>query len=333
MPHKPESPEAANLPPLRKVLIRDFFKKCHVPLELTPLMGKTGFDRLIHEPIFHRPGLALTGFFEHFASQRLQIIGMTEHAYLASLPSGERRQKVLDFLATDVPCIIFCGEMKVFPEVLEAAIQHQVPVFSSRQSARQITSDGSFVLHDLVAPCLQVHGTMVEVAGVGVLIQGEAGLGKSETGLGLIKRGHALVADDLTVLRIDSTGKLKASAKDQTRYYMEIRGLGIIYVPSVCGVAAVRGEKELDLVVMLRHPDKVEEFDRSGMTTFYSTLLGKKVPQIVIPVAAGRDLVNLVETAAQEFRLRQMGQFAAADLESQIIRHHEALSKEAQEDK
>jgi len=313
-------------PALSRVTVQQFLDVGREHLDLELLAGAQGVKRLILEPMFHRPGLALTGFFDYFASQRIQVIGMAEYAYLGSLTKNEREDKVARFMAADIPCIIFCSRAVPYPEVVSLAEQHGVPVLSTSWGARRVTYDGSFVLHELVAPSCKVHGTMVEVAGVGVLIEGAAGLGKSETGLGLIKRGHALVADDLTVLRVDTTGKLIAAAMPTTRYFMEIRGLGIIYVPAIFGIAAIRGEKELNVVVTLRHPDQVEELDRSGMSDLRRELLGVSVPQILIPVAPGRDLVNIVETAAQEFKLRQIGYFAANKLDQQIKEHHLALA-------
>jgi HPr kinase/phosphorylase len=164
---------------------------------------------------------------------------------------------------------------------------------------------------------------MLEVAGVGVFIEGAAGLGKSETALGLIKRGHALVADDLTQFRRDSNNTLLGSALPVTQYFMEIRGIGIIHVPSIFGVAAVRGEKQVDLVVTLKRQGEADaELDRTGMDDLRREFLGVEVPQLVIPVALGRDLVNLVETAAQEHKVRSSGFVAVSELESRIKRHH-----------
>jgi HPr kinase/phosphorylase len=180
-------------------------------------------------------------------------------------------------------------------------------------------------MEDLCSPRIKVHGTMLEVAGMGVLIEGPPGIGKSETALGLIKHGHALVADDCTLLARDGNGNIIGSAVDVTRYYMEIRGLGIIYVPSIFGVSAVRGAKQVDLVVTLM-PQKSEtdgsELDRTGENDLRRNFLGVDIPQVVLPVAPGRDLVNVVETVAQEYKLRLAGQVAYRDLDAQIRRRN-----------
>lgn len=322
-------PELQNSAEIRPVplSVHQFLESGRDSLDLVLLAGGAGLDRQVSEPMFHRPGLALTGFFEYFANARIQVIGMTEYAYLASLSLSDRVDKISRFMQADIPCMVFCGRTEPFEEVLTLAEQYHVPVLSTSWGARKITHEGSFILHEMVTPQVKLHGTMVEVAGIGVLIEGAAGLGKSETGLGLVKRGHALVADDLTVLRLDSAGKIIASSMPTTRFFMEIRGLGIIYVPSIFGISSVRGEKELNLVATLRRPDQVDDLDRSGMTDLHRNILGRDIPQILIPVAAGRDLVNLVETAAQDFKLRQMGHFAAVRLDEQIKEHHLALAQ------
>ncbi|MGN1359868.1 MAG: HPr(Ser) kinase/phosphatase [Kiritimatiellia bacterium] len=321
-----ETPDQSYHSRLPSISVRRLLELIRSRIDVVPVAGTKGLDRLIAEPMLHRPGLALTGFFEYFANSRIQVIGMTEYAYLASLSREERRDKLRRFLEADVPCIIFCRSKPPFAEMLELANEYQVPVFSTEWGARQLTHDGSFIIQEYIAPQIRLHGTMVEVAGVGVLIEGEAGLGKSETGLGLIKRGHALVADDLTQLRLDASGRIVASSLPSTRFFMEIRGIGIINVPQVFGISAVRGQKELNFVVTLRKAEEVRDLDRTGMADLHRELLGRQVPQIIIPVSAGRDLVTLVETAAQDFKLRQNGYFASVELDRQIMNYHMTLA-------
>jgi len=285
--------------------------------------GKAGLERVIIEPVVHRPGLALSGFYGHFARKRIQVVGMAEYAYLSSLPEALRIQRMEELFGLKIPCMVFTRGKRVFPEVLRVAERDGVAVLRSNMVTRHFMHTATFLLEDLHAPRCKVHGTMVEVAGVGVFIEGAAGLGKSETALGLIKRGHALVADDLTQFRRDSSNNLLGSAMAVTQYYMEIRGIGIIHVPSIFGVAAVRGEKQVDLVVTLKRQGEADaELDRTGTDDLRRDFLGVAVPQLVIPVAPGRDLVNLVETAAQEYKLRLSGFVAVRELDSRIKRHH-----------
>jgi HPr kinase/phosphorylase len=287
--------------------------------------GEAGLSREIIEPVAHRPGLALSGFFKHFAWKRIQVVGMAEYDYLSSMPEELRVRRLEELFAKKIPCMVFTRGKRIFPEVLGLAERNGVSVLRSGMVTRHFIHAATFVLEELHAPRCKVHGTMLEVAGVGVFIEGAAGLGKSETALGLIKRGHALVADDLTQLRRDSSNCLLGSAMPVTQFYMEIRGIGIIHVPSIFGVAAVRGEKQLDLVVTLKRQGEADaELDRTGMGDLRREFLGVSVPQLVIPVAPGRDLVNLVETAAQEHKLRLSGFVAVRELDTRIKQYHGA---------
>ncbi len=305
------------------VTVGQFLKVGSDRLGLELAAGQAGLDRVVIEPVVHRPGLALSGFYEHFAWKRIQVVGMAEYAYLSSLTESLRAQRIEELFAMKIPCMIFTRGKRIFPDVLRVAERDGVSVLRTGMITRHFIHAATFVLEELHAPRCKVHGTMLEVAGVGVFIEGAAGLGKSETALGLIKRGHALVADDLTLLRRDSNGKLMGSASQVTQYHMEIRGIGIIYVPAVFGVAAVRGEKQVDLVVTLKRQGEADaELDRTGTEGLRREFLGVSVPQLVIPVAPGRDLVNLVETAAQEYKLRLSGCVAVHALDARIKQHH-----------
>ena len=307
------------------VTVDQFLKVGRERLRLKLEAGEAGLKREIVEPVVHRPGLALSGFFKHFAWKRIQAVGMAEYEYLSSMPAELRARRLNELFAKKIPCMVFTRGKRIFPEVLELAERNGVSVLRSSMVTRHFIHAATFVLEDLHAPRCKVHGTMLEVAGVGVLIEGAAGLGKSETALGLIRRGHALVADDLTRLRRDSSDNLLASAVQVTQYYMEIRGIGIIHVPSIFGGAAVRGEKQLDLVVTLKRQGEADaELDRTGLSELQREFLGVPVRQLVIPVAPGRDLVNLVETAAQEYKLRLSGVVAVRDLADRVKRHHGA---------
>ncbi len=306
-----------------RVTVDRFLEVGRERLGLELVAGRAGLRRVIVEPVAHRPGLALSGFYRHFAHKRIQVVGMAEFEYLSSMPEAQRMQRFEELFARKIPCMVFTRGKRVFPEVERLAERDGICVLRTNMVTRHFIHSVSFVLEELHAPRCKVHGTMLEVAGVGVFIEGAAGLGKSETALGLIKRGHALVADDLTQFRRDSNNTLLGSALPVTQYFMEIRGIGIIHVPSIFGVAAVRGEKQVDLVVTLKRQGEADaELDRTGMDDLRREFLGVEVPQLVIPVALGRDLVNLVETAAQEHKLRLSGFVAVSELESRIKRHH-----------
>ena len=300
--------------------VRDFFRAGEERLRLKVVVGGAGMDHEVLEPMINRPGLALTGFFGNFGWKRIQLIGKAELAYLLSLDDDVRLERFKALFSNRVYCLVFACGMTVPEGIREAAEAAGVAVMTTTMLTRDFFHRGTFVLGSLAAPKAKIYGTTVEVAGLGVMLEGAPGLGKSETALGLVKHGNALVADDLTCLRKDvAENVLYASASDATRDYMEIRGIGIIHVPSVFDVTAVRGEKQLDLVVTLKQMKDVDqEIDRAGDERRTRRLLGVNVPQIVIPVSAGRDLVNLVETAAQQFKLRSVGRDAVQDLDARL---------------
>ena len=310
-------------PPLTKVTVQSFLEHGAERLQIEQVAGERGLHRTIGEPAINRPGLALAGFYRFFPNKRIQLIGYAEFSYLMSLSVDVRARRLADFFGARVPCVVFARNKRPFADVAALAERFSIPVLRTQMVTGLFMNAATIIMEDLCAPRIKVHGTMLEVAGIGVLIEGQAGIGKSETALGLIKRGHALVADDCTQLRTDSSGRLIGAALEVTQYYMEIRGLGIIYVPSIFGVSSVRGAKHVDLVVtLMRQSDVDADLDRTGETQLTRDFLGIKVPQIIIPVAPGRDLVNIVETVAQECKLRLSGQVAYQTLDERIKRHN-----------
>ncbi|MGN0833822.1 MAG: HPr(Ser) kinase/phosphatase [Kiritimatiellia bacterium] len=289
--------------------VADFLEAGREALSLTLIAGEENVNRRIEEPIVNRPGLALTGFYEHFAWERLQIFGNAEMAYLDSLDLATRHERMKALFDRKAFCFIFtCGRRPRESEI-DFAVKSGAVLLSTPMTTSALAYNCAFVLERLGAPTTSLYGTMVEVCGIGVMIEGAPGLGKSETALGLIKRGCALVADDLTCIRKDvGNNILFGSASDSTAGFMEIRGIGIMHVPSVFGVSAVRGEKHLELIITFRRLDDVRgDIDRIGQMRRVKTILGVDVPNVVIPVSAGRDLVNLVETAAMQQKLIMSG--------------------------
>ena len=307
--------------------VADFYEAGREELSLTLVSGGGNMRRPVEEPIINRPGLALTGFYEHFAWRRLQLIGKAEMAYLRTLDEETRRGRFQALIDRKAFCFIFTNGQKPSADEVALGEKSGAVIMTTPLKTRSFAHLSAFVLERLSAPTTSIYGTMVEVCGLGVLFEGDPGLGKSETALGLIKRGCALIADDLTCIRKEvGNNRLFGSASESTAGYMEIRGIGIMHIPSIFGVSAVRGEKVLELVVTFKRLQDVKgEIDRTGQTRRFKTILGVDVPNVVIPVSEGRDLVNLVETAAMQQKLLMSGADPVTELSERLRRRADEM--------
>jgi len=305
------------------ITVRDFMDNAAGRFTMELVAGRDGLDKVIDEPVVHRPGLALSGFYDHFAAERIQVIGMAEYTFIQVMSEAERIACFKTMFDHNVPCIVFPGGNQIFPSVLKLAECYGVVVFKSPDLTRYFMMSAMVLLEELSSPRCKIHATMVDVSGMGVLLEGKSGLGKSETALGLIKRGHALVADDLTCVRRHGINHLVATSTETARDFMEIRGIGMLNIRQVFGVGAVRREKQIDLVLTLMRQSEVEHsLDRTGCEQLTRDFLGVQLPQRIIPVAPGRSLVNLAETAAQEQKLRMSGYVAVEELDKRILELH-----------
>lgn len=266
-----------------------------------------------------RPGLRLAGFFSYFDAQRIMLIGLTEHEYLHSFPSEERLEKIRKlFDCGEIPCVIFARDLPVLPEFMECARATQTPIFRSGKMTSSVTVDLCIYLNRLLAPTTTVHGVLMDVFGAGILLTGSSGVGKSETAMELIKRGHRLVADDSVLIkRIEN--ELVGTAPERIRYFMELRGIGIINVKNMYGSGAVMTEKAIELVMELEPWKKDKEYDRIGGEGSTESILGLNIPKLTVPVSAGRNLAILIEVAARDQRLKNMGYDAASELIARTI--------------
>ena len=300
------------------VAVESFLETGKESLKMELIAGSSWLKHRILEAAINRPGLALSGFFRYFAHRRIQVMGLAEYAYLSSLEEREREKRLRDFFEKKIPCVVITRGRRVFPEIVGLSEKFRVPVLRTKMITKHFVNAATIIMENLMAPRMKTQGTMVEIMGIGVLIEGKAGMGKSETALALIRKGHALVSDDITALRLDSSGAVIASPVSVTRYHMEIRGVGIIHVPSLFGVASVRGEKRLDLVATLCEPGAFDEEDRSGETKRTRELFGVEIPRVFLPVAPGRDLANVLETAALDQKLRSLGHDAEKELDEKL---------------
>ncbi|MBR4419251.1 MAG: HPr(Ser) kinase/phosphatase [Clostridia bacterium] len=281
-------------------------------LNLKTVFEGSGSLTLTAEEI-NRPGLQLAGYFDHFVPERIQVIGNAENTFMKYLPE-KIKIKVLDqYFSKQFPCLIVCRDLEIDDYIIEFAKKYDIPLFSTGETTTNLIGALNEYLTDLLAPNTILHGVMLDISGTGVLITGSAGIGKSETALELILRGHRLVADDSVIAKVKS-GTILAKCPQKIRYFMEVRGIGIVNVKNMFGPGSVLLEKSIDLIVNLVPWEEMTEYDRLGDETPVTDILGIGVKTMVIPVSPGRNVPILIETAARKVRLEQFGYNAVEEL-------------------
>lgn len=294
---------------------------------LTPDIDMT--EKYLTVPDLNRPALQLTGYFDHFDSERVQIIGYVEYTYLQTLTEERKKEVYAQLLSYGIPCLVYTTEIFPDEEMLRQANETNTPVFVTNQKTSPFQAELTRWLNVELAPCISIHGVLVDVYGVGVLIMGESGIGKSEAALELIKRGHRLVTDDVVEIRRVSDDTLVGSAPNITKHLIELRGIGIVDVKTLFGVQSVRETQTIDLVITLEEWDKDKEYDRLGLEEEYTEFLGNRVVCHSIPIRPGRNLAIIVESASINHRQKQMGYNAAQELYKRL---QESLAKKNRED-
>ena len=299
-------------------------------LRLTELVpSQTGFLSIEASDI-NRPGIQLAGFWDHFADERPQIIGLVETSYLGSLDAATRRERLEKFTSYDLPCIIICRGLGGLDDLIELARAHKIPVYRTGESTTRLMIDIIYFLNNHLAPRTTMHGVLVEVYGVGVLLTGESGVGKSEAALELVKRGHRLVADDVVDIRRVSDNRLVGEAPEMIRHLMEIRGIGIIDVATMFGIGSVMRTRSIDLVVHLEHWVDGKEYDRVGTDEKTQEILDVSVPMILLPIRPGRNVAVVLEVAARNLMLKQQGYNAVEELEKRMFARLEKTAARAE---
>ena len=272
----------------------------------------------------NRPGLQLHDFYDYFDPRRLQVIGKAESMYLLGFPA-QRRKKSFDALFQyNIPALVFTRGLSCFPECMESAVAYQRTILQSQETTVDFSSRTIEYLSRRLAPCVTRHGVLLEIYGEGVMVTGESGAGKSEVAMELIMRGHRLVADDAVELRRISN-QLIGTAPEVIRHYIELRGIGVIDVRNLLGMRAIKVETQLDLVVHFEHWETDKFYDRLGVDTQYTEILGIQVPIMTIPVRPGRSLASIVEVAAMNNRHRRFGNNDAAELVRRVDRLADGL--------
>ena len=300
------------------VLLGSHPENSGLPLDL--LAGAAGVSRLISSPHIQKTGLALAGFHAYLRPGRILIFGESEIRYLESLDALARATSIRLALAHDFPCVIITGGFSAPVELVREAEGARVPLLKTTVSTPMAIAKLTSILEDYLAERVMLHAVLVDILGLGVLIVGESGIGKSECALDLIVRGHRLVADDTVEIRRRSETILIGTCPELTRHHMELRGLGLINVMDLFGIASTRSSKRVELVVQLERWEHGREYERLGLDDEFHEILGLKVPRIRMPVAPGRSVAILVEVAARNQLLRARGHHAARDLADRLDR-------------
>ena len=279
---------------------------------LTPDIDLTGMK--LSSPEINRPAIQLSGYFAHFATVRVKILGYVEYTYLQSRSDEEKKPIYEKFFSSNIPCVVYTSRTEPEPYALEMANKYNVPVFYSDKKTSNFMAAIIGWLNVQLAPRISIHGVLVDVYGEGVLIMGESGIGKSEAALELIKRGHRLVTDDVVEIHKVSDDTLVGRSPEITKHFIELRGIGIVDVKTLFGVECVKETQTIDMVIKLEDWDKDKEYDRLGLTEEYTEFLGNKVVCHSLPIRPGRNLAIIVETAAVNTRQKKMGYNAAQEL-------------------
>jgi len=307
---------------LEIVTVGKIYRERKEGLELTLLTSEDGLKRVVPGNEIHRPGLALAGFVDRFAGQRTQVLGETEMSFLSARDESERSKAVENIFRFDLPCVIVTKGITPSIELLEVAGKKGVPVFSSRLSTVEFINRLGVYLDNLFAPHTTIHGTLVDVYGVGLLYTGKSGVGKSECALDLVERGHRLVADDVVQIIRKAPQVIVGTGSELLGHHMEVHGIGIINMEKLFGIRAIRMQKRIEVQVNLAHWEDQVEFERLGVEDKYTTILGVEIPVVTIPVSPGKDITVISEVIAMNYMLKVYGENSAKEFSK---RHAEEI--------
>ena len=276
-------------------------------------------DIVIEKKEVNRPGLPLAGFFDHFDPLRIQIIGKVEYHYLLQCEPDERKQAVDTFFSKNIVCVVITSGLEVFDEITESAKKYNVPVLRTNDTTSNFMANLIASLNVSLAERMTRHGVFVEVYGEGILMLGDSGIGKSETAIELVKRGHRLIADDAVEIKKVSAKTLVGSAPELIRHYVELRGIGIVDVRRIFGMGSVKLTEKIDLIINLEPWQQGKFYERVGLDSEYTNIMGIDVPSITVPVKPGRNLAIIIEIAAMNNRQKKMGYNTAVEFNKKLM--------------
>jgi len=303
---------------ISELSVAEFLDRFGKRLSLERQGAAVGLDRSIGEPTVNRPGLALAGFFTYFARHRVQVLGNSEMSYMRSLSPQQREERFSELCRRNLPMLVVSRGASLEPRLVDTANEAGIGVFRTPMISMQFINEATLALEWQFAPTASMHGCMVDVQGIGVMILGKSGTGKSETVVGLLDRGASLVADDLVRLRAVG-GEVLGRSPELGRAHMEVRGLGLINVAAIFGIAKIRMEKRLDFIVRMTPQHEMKEIERLGVKGSVLRVLGHDIPYVELPVAPGRDMARMVEVAALDQKLRGMGYDTAEEFNRRLI--------------
>ncbi len=308
------------------ILVGDLLQDQDYQLGLSLVSGKKGLHKKINIPRIQKPGLALTGDVSNLHSGRIQVFGKSEIAYLNSLKATKLKEVLAKICEVELACIVVCRGNKIPAILSEEAEKKQIPIFSTQLLTSTFINRVTRFLEEKLTATTSIHGVLVDVLGVGVLIIGKSGMGKSECALDLVLRGHRLVADDVVEIKKKPPATLSGRGSGVIKHHMEIRGLGIINIKDLFGIASTRDQKIIEIVVELVEWNPQEEYDRLGIDEQNYNILEVKIPHLKIPVRPGRNMTTLIEVAARNHLLKIKGHFSAREFQERLQR--EILKKE-----
>ena len=282
-------------------------------------MPENGEERLITKKEVNRPGLPLAGFFDHFENNRIQVIGKVEFHYLKGMTSEKRKEAMETFFSKDIVALIISSGLEVYTEIIEAAKLYNTPILRSQDTTSNIMGSLIASLSVSLAERITRHGVFVECYGEGILMLGDSGIGKSETAIELVKRGHRLIADDAVEIKKVSAKTLVGSAPELIRHYVELRGIGIVDVRRIFGMGAVKLTEKIDLIINLEVWQQGKFYERMGLDTEYTNIMGIDIPSITMPVKPGRNMAVIIEIAAMNNRQKKMGYNTAIEFNKKLM--------------
>lgn len=303
---------------MAELTIQELLSEKEAGLDLELLAGEEGLGHVVQVPRIQKPGLALAGYTTNLHPDRIQVLGSTELTYLAQLPMAKAERNLRRLCSLEISCFIITKNQTPPELLVEMAETHRIPLLRSHHQSSTFISLITKFLEERLLPSTTLHGVLVDVLGVGVLLQGKSGVGKSECALDLVLRGHRLVADDVVKVRMKLPAVLFGEGMDLLHYHMEVRGLGIINIKHLFGVAAIRERKKIDLVVELEEWEEGREYDRLGLQDESYELLGIAIPLLRIPVRPGRNITTIVEVAARNQLLKEMGYHSAIEFQDRL---------------